>query len=220
MVLVTGGTFKMGDNEGESDEKPVHQVTLKSFSIAKTETTVLQYKTFCNATGRIFPAEMTGKSDSEPIVEVSWDDAIVYTGWLAKKTGKNYRLPTQAEWEYAARGGNKSQGHKYSGGRNLDAVGWYDVNSDSSTHSVANKRPNELGIYDMSGNVWEWCKDWYGPYSNAAVINPKGSTTGLCRVLRGGGWGDTPARCRVSNCNGSLPGSRGTDCGFRVALSP
>ncbi|QES89513.1 formylglycine-generating enzyme family protein [Rhizosphaericola mali] len=223
MILVEGGTFTMGDSEmeGSADELPAHDVTLKTFSIAKTETTVLQWKTFCNATGRTFPSEMADEVDEAPMAYVSWYDAVAYTDWLADKTGKNYRLPTEAEWEYAARGGNKSKGYKYSGGRSLDNVGWFADNSGRQTHKVGYKQPNELGIYDMSGNLWEWCKDWSGEdyYGKSTKDNPKGPATGTYRVWRGGSWDDTAAGCRIANRNGGMPENRGYYCGFRVVLS-
>ncbi len=223
MVLVEGGTFTMGDNEmeGDKDEQPVHEVTLKTFSIAKTETTVLQWRTFCNATGRSFPKEMEGKVDAAPMAYVSWHDAVAYTDWLADKTGKNYRLPTEAEWEYAARGGNKSQGHKYSGGRSLDNVGWFTDNAKDGTKKVAFKRANELGIYDMSGNVWEWCRDWYSEsyYATSPKDNPKGPSTGGSRVLRGGSWYGAAGLSRVADRSNTAPGYRNLNGGFRVVLS-
>ncbi|EAZ95010.1 hypothetical protein FBBAL38_11714 [Flavobacteria bacterium BAL38] len=222
MVNVVGGTFTMGDTEmeGEKNEQPTHQVTLKTFKIAKTETTVAQWKVFCNATGRSMPQTPSwGWIDSHPIVNVNYGDAVAYCDWLAEKMDADYRLPTEAEWEYAARGGKQSKGTKYSGGRSLDNAGWYDANSGSKTHSVATKNPNELGIYDMSGNVYEWCKDWYGPYSAAAQTNPRGATSGANRVLRGGGWYDSASYCRVADRGSNGPASRDSGSGFRVALS-
>ncbi len=178
MILVEGGTFTMGDSEmeGEANEQPAHEVTLKSFSMAKTETTVLQWKTYCSATGHKMPETPSwGWIDTHPIVNVSYDDAVAYCDWLSDKTGELYRLPTEAEWEYAARGGKQSKGYKYSGGQSIDMTGWYNGNSNKQTQAVAQKRPNELGLYDMSGNVWEWCKDWYdwyGSYTAGAQTNP------------------------------------------------
>lgn len=221
MITVDGGTFTMGDveGEGEADEQPTHSVTLKTFSIAKTETTVAQYRAYCNATGKAMPQTPSwGWIDDHPIVNVSWSDAIGYTDWLADKTGKNYRLPTEAEWEYAARGGNKSGEYKYSGGRSLDVVGWYEGNSGRQTHAVAQKRPNELGLYDMSGNVWEWCKDWYGSYTAEAQTNPRGASSGAYRVLRGGSWFGAATYCRVARRAGFSPEDRGNIRGFRVVL--
>jgi sulfatase modifying factor 1 len=222
MVTVEGGTFTMGDTEmeGEKNEQPTHQVTLKTFKIAKTETTVAQWKVFCNATGRSMPeAPRWGWIDSHPIVNVNYSDAVAYCDWLAEKMDADYRLPTEAEWEYAARGGKQSMGYKYSGGRSLDNAGWYEANSNNQTQAVGRKKANELGIYDMSGNVWEWCKDWYGPYSADAQTNPRGATSGAGRVLRGGSWGSSAASCRVAGRDFIGPSSRSFNFGFRVALS-
>lgn len=222
MITVEGGNYTMGDTEmeGEKNEQPTHQVTLKTFKIAKTETTVAQWKVFCNATGRSMPETPSwGWIDSHPIVNVNYGDAVAYCDWLAEKMDADYRLPTEAEWEYAARGGKQSKGTKYSGGRSLDNAGWYNANSDSKTHSVATKNPNELGIYDMSGNVWEWCKDWYGDYSATAQTNPKGATSGAYRVLRGGSWLYSAPFCRVASRGGNAPSIRNLNIGFRVALS-
>ena len=222
MVTVEGGTFTMGDTEmeGEKDEQPTHQVTLKTFKIAKTETTVAQWRAFCAATGRSMPeAPSWGWIDSHPIVNVNYGDAMAYCDWLAEKMDADYRLPTEAEWEYAARGGKLSKGTKYSGGRSLDNAGWYDANSNKQTQSVAKKNPNELGIYDMSGNVWEWCKDWYGDYSATAQTNPKGATTGSYRVLRGGSWSYSASFCRVARRIFDDPANRTLNYGFRVLLS-
>ena len=222
MITVEGGNFTMGDTEMEGDvsEQPIHQVTLKTFKIAKTETTVAQWKAFCNATGRSMPETPSwGWIDSHPIVNVNHSDAMAYCDWLAEKMDADYRLPTEAEWEYAARGGKLSKGTKYSGGRSLDNAGWYEANSNSKTHTVATKNPNELGIYDMSGNVWEWCKDWYGDYSASAQTNPKGATSGSGRVLRGGSWYFSAAPCRVAFRYYYDPSDRYDDYGFRVVLS-
>jgi len=222
MIKVEGGTFTMGDTEmeGEGDEQPAHSVTLKTFSMAKTETTVLQWKTFCTATGRKMPEPPSwGWIDTHPMVMVNWDDAVAYCDWLSEKMDADYRLPTEAEWEYAARGGKLSKGTKYSGGRSLDIAGWFDANSNSQTQAVATKNPNELGLYDMSGNVWEWCKDWYGAYTAEAQTNPKGASSGTFRVLRGGGWDGTSAGCRVAFRTYRGPTYRYSRIGFRVVLS-
>jgi sulfatase modifying factor 1 len=222
MITVEGGTFTMGDTEmeGNKNEQPSHQVTLKTYKIAKTETTVAQWKTFCNATGRSMPeAPKWGWVDSNPIVYVNYGDAVAYCDWLAEILNVNYRLPTEAEWEYAARGGKQSAGYKYSGGRSLDNAGWYDANSNKQTHLVAQKKANELGIYDMSGNVWEWCKDWYGNYSSDAQTNPKGATSGTIRVVRGGDWFNSANYCRVASRDGIDPSPRNINYGFRVVLS-
>ncbi|MBO5853693.1 MAG: SUMF1/EgtB/PvdO family nonheme iron enzyme [Bacteroidales bacterium] len=138
---------------------------------------------------------------------------------LNQLTGKSFRLPTEAEWEYAARGGNKSQGYKYSGSNTIGDVAWYDGNISSRTHDVKTKQANELGIYDMSGNVWEWCQDWYGSYSSSSQTDPTGPTSGSSRVLRGGSWYDDAGGCRVSDrSEDGYPGSRYFNCGLRLVL--
>ena len=133
-------------------------------------------------------------------------------------TGKNFRLPTEAEWEYAARGGNKSRGYKYAGSNTLSDVAWYSDNSSSTTHDVKGKQPNELGLYDMSGNVFEWCQDWFGTYSSSAQTNPTGPASGSIRVFRGGSWGGSAGYCRVSNRDSDNPGSRNYYFGLRLVL--
>lgn len=225
MIEVQGGTFTMGDTEMEGDENehPAHEVTLNTFSISKTLVTVAQYKAYCRATGKSMPKPPEwGWIDNHPMVNVSWQDAVAYTDWLADKFDKDYRLPTEAEWEYAARGGNQSKGYKYAGARSLDAVGWYGEDwKTGSTHPVAQKRPNELGIYDMSGNVWEWCRDWYGLdyYANSPSDNPRGPASGSFRVLRGGSWDYSAADCRVARRSVGDPSIRFFGNGFRVVLS-
>jgi formylglycine-generating enzyme required for sulfatase activity len=150
---------------------------------------------------------------------VSWEEAKEFCTRLSRQTGRNYSLPTEAEWEYAARGGNKSEGTKYSGGWGIDDVAWYAGNSGNSTHACGTKRPNALGIYDMSGNVWEWCEDWYGKsYIQYDNDNPKGASTGSRRVLRGGSWYNNAGYCRVSFRGSYGPSDRDYDFGFRVVL--
>jgi serine/threonine protein kinase len=242
MVYVEGGTFNMGSNDGEKDEKPVHSVTVNSFYISKYEVTVAEFEKFVNATGYKTDAEKEGwsyvwtgsewekrngvdwrcgvsgekRSNSEkkhPVIHVSWNDATAYAKW----TGG--RLPTEAEWEYAAKGGNKSKGYKYAGSDDIDEVAWYSENSDGKTHPVGTKKPNELGIYDMAGNVWEFCQDWYDKnyYKNSPSKNPKGLSSGTYRVLRGSSWGYNVANSRLSDRDRSNPNSRGNDVGFRLA---
>jgi formylglycine-generating enzyme len=196
MIFVQGGTFQMGSTSGDSDEQPAHSVTLSSFYMDAKEVTVAQYRTFCTATGRAFPeAPSWGWQDDNPIVIVSWDSAAAYAEWAGK------RLPTEAEWEYAARGGRLSQGYTYSGSNSMGTVAWYISNSGHRTQPVGTKMPNELSIYDMSGNVWEWCSDWYDPayYSTSPLTNPKGPSSGTNRVLRGGCWDHYEYNCRVSD---------------------
>ena len=159
------------------------------------------------------------KGDNKPVEEVSWDDCQDFVIKLNQLTGKRFRLPTEAEWEYACRGGKKSRGYKYSGSNTIGDVAWYDGNSSDVTHPVATKSPNELGIYDMSGNVWEWCQDWYGDYSSAAQTNPTGASSGGSRVCRGGRWGSNAWSCRSSIRGGSTPGFRSSDDGLRLVLS-
>ncbi len=226
MVSVKGGTFTMGDEfgEGKLDEQPTHSVTLKGFKIAKTETTVAQYRAYCNATGHSMPETPSwGWNLTDPIVNVSWDDAIAYCDWLSNKTGNMFRLPTEAEWEYAARGGNKSKGFKFSGDKFANDVAWFFDNSGKQAQTVAQKRANELGLYDMSGNVLEWCSDWYDKsyYSTSPLNNPKGPVKGTDRVLRGGSWRCAAEGCRVAIRIHDAPGSDYlySHIGFRV-VSP
>jgi formylglycine-generating enzyme required for sulfatase activity len=194
MMKVDGGTFSMGatseQNDPYDDEKPVHQVTLSSYYIGETEVTQALWKAVMGSNPAIF------KGDNRPVENVSWNDCQTFIKKLNSLTGENFRLPTEAEWEYAARGGSKSRGYQYSGSNNLSSVAWYDDNSGSKTHDVKTKSPNELGIYDMSGNVWEWCQDRYGYYSSSSVTNPMGASSGSYRVIRGGSWYNFDRSCR------------------------
>lgn len=224
LIKITGGTFTMGDEHGlgSEDEQPTHEVTLTDFSIGKTEVTVAQYRYYCNATGISMPEEPSwGWSDNAPIVNVNWNDAINYCDWLSEKLDQNITLPTEAQWEFAARGGTKSKGYKYSGGRSMATAGWYNGNSGKKTHTVATKKANELGLYDMSGNVWEWCLDWYKSdyYSNSPSKNPKNTARDKYRVLRGGSWYNDASDCRVAIRDFSLgygTNGRFNNFGFRV----
>lgn len=227
MITVEGGTFTMGDTKMESfsvnftfDEHITFKVNIKTFKIAKTETTVAQWRAFCSATSRAMPkAPSWGWIDSHPIVNVSYNDAMAYCEWLSEKMDAYYRLPTEAEWEFAARGGNKSQNFTYSGSNDVDQVAWYNDNAGGKTQPVERKKANELGIYDMSGNVWEWCKDYWGNYSSAAQTNPKGPTRGTLRVTRGGcGWLSYYS-CNVTERSLDDPANRDKDLGFRVVLA-
>ena len=222
VVFVQGGIFSMGSNSGQHDERPVHSVTVSDFSIGKFEVTVGQYKAFCNETGRSMPeAPSWGWQDRHPIVNVTYNDAVAYCNWLGEKFGGDWRLPTEAEWEYAARGGNKSNGYTYSGSNDLESVAWFEDNAGGQTNSVGRKKLNELGIYDMSGNVWEWCRDRYveNYYSNSPSSNPRGPSSGSDRVLRGGSWRINAPYCRVAYRNYGTPDYRNDVYGFRVVLS-
>ena len=218
MVYVQGGTFMMGataeqGSDAWDSEKPAHQVTLSSFSIGRYEVTQEEWQTVMGSN----PSEFKGSR--KPVEQVSWNDCKSFISKLNSITGKNFRLPTEAEWEFASRGGIKSQGYKYSGSNNLNSVAWYNDNSGNTTHDVGQKSPNELGIYDMSGNVWEWCQDWYdiNYYSSSPQTNPTGPSSGSRRVVRGGSWNFIARSCRVSGRDGSSPGSRGGGLGFRLA---
>ena len=218
MIAVEGGTFKMGaTSEQGSDaydsEKPVHNVTLSDYYIGETEVTQELWQAVMGTTPSRF------KGNKKPVEQVSWNDCQEFIKKLNQLTGKNFRLPTEAEWEYAARGGNKSKGYKYSGSNSIGDVAWYTNNSSSQTHDVKTKQANELGIYDMSGNVYEWCQDWYGSYSRGSQTNPTGPSSGSYRVLRGGSWSIGAVGCRVSNRYNGHPGFRDYDCdGLRLAL--
>jgi formylglycine-generating enzyme required for sulfatase activity len=215
MVFVEGGRFMMGSNSGYGDEKPVHEVELSSFYIGKYEVTQAQWQAVMGTNPSHFK-----DCDHCPVEQVSWNDAQEFIDKLNQKTGKKYRLPTEAEWEYAARGGAKSKGYLYSGGNDVGNVAWFTDNSGSKTHSAGAKQANELLIFDMSGNVWEWCSDWYGSYSGTFQRNPQGASSGQDRVLRGGSWNDKASYCHVTFRFGNYPDIRNFNCGFRLVLSP
>ncbi len=264
-VFVQGGTFRMGSEDGDSDEKPVHSVTVSSFNMGKFEITVAQFKAFVDDAG------YNGKTDAEtdggsyvwtgskwdkkaginwrhdeegatrtnlnyPVVHVSWNDATAYCQWLSRKTGKNYRLPTEAEWEYAA--GNGTKHTKYSwgnsdpssskGGNVADETAkskfpsWttFSGYSDGYVYAapIGSFTANDFGIYDMTGNVWEWCGDWKGEYSSSSQKDPTGAVSGSYRVFRGGCWFNAPQFCRVAYRDNSAPTNRSNYIGFRVVL--
>ena len=243
MVKVEGGTFTMGataeqGSDYDSDELPTHQVTLSDYYIGKYEVTqqlweyVMSYSGTC-ADGSSMsayasdvwlgsdPSSSYGVGDYYLAYYVSYDDIVdIFLPRLNKITGRTYRLPTEAEWEFAARGGKQSKGYKYSGSDNIGVVAWYTGNNGGKTHQVGTKEPNELGIYDMSGNVWEWCGDWYGSYSSSAQTNPTGPSSGSYRVLRGGSWRYDAGYCRVSDRGSNDPSNRNIIFGFRVVLVP
>ena len=219
MVWVSGGTFTMGatseqGSDAWDDEKPAHKVTLSGYYIGKYEVTQKLWKAVMGNN----PSNFTG--DNLPVENVSWNDVQEFIRKLNQLTGKSYRLPTEAEWEYAARGGSNSRGYKYSGSDNVGSVAWYYDNSGSTTHPVGSKSPNELGIYDMSGNVLEWCQDRWASnyYSSSPQRNPQGPASGSDRVNRGGSWDGLAGSCRVSRRYGYSPDDRTDIHGFRLVL--
>ncbi len=218
MVRVEAGTFTMGATaemkEPYDDEKPTHRVTLTNdYYIGKYEVTQALWQAVMGNNPSSF------KGDNLPVEQVSWNDCQKFISQLNRITGKTFRLPTEAEWEYAARGGNKSRGYQYSGSNNLSDVAWYTDNSGYKTHTVGTKQPNELGIYDMSGNVLEWCQDWYGIYSSSSQINPTGATSGSDRVNRGGSWLYDARDSRSSYRYEIMPNCRIGSLGVRLVFS-
>ena len=218
MVRVEAGTFTMGATpemkDPWDDEKPTHRVTLTNdYYMGKYEVTQALWQAVMGNN----PSEFKG--GNLPVENVSWNDCQEFISKLNRITGKTFRLPTEAEWEYAAHGGKKSRGYQYSGSNNLSDVAWCTDNSGNKTHTVGTKQPNELGIYDMSGNVWEWCQDRYGKYSSSSQVNPTGANSGFCRVYRGGSWRGAVRYCRSSYRGGNTPGSRDNFRGVRLVLS-
>ncbi len=219
MVFVQGGTFTMGCRAEQGndcwDNEPAHTVTLSSFSIGKYEVTQAQWEAVMGDN----PSEFK-YCENCPVENVNWKDCQVFIQKLNAKTGKTYRLPTEAEWEYAARGGSSSRGYKYAGSNEIAAVAWYDGNSNDKTHPFGQKSPNELGIYDMSGNVEEWCSDyWKDSYNAFAENNPRGPEIGDYHVFRGGSWIHVPSCCEVWNRH-YYPDFRNENTGFRLVLEP
>ena len=246
MALVKGGIFEMGDKHGDLEvrSKPVHIVQLSyDYYIGKYEVTFNEHDAYCEATGKSKPDDDRFGREFKPVINVSWNEALKYCNWLSENEGlakaydcngnlidqnsrqttditqvEGYRLPTEAEWEYAARGGHKSTGeYKYAGSNSFDTVAWHTHNSSRKTHEVGQKAPNELGLYDMSGNVWEWCHDWYGSYSSSTQTNPTGPNSASYRVLRGGSWYYNAEGCRVAYSYYYSPGSSYNYIGFRVS---
>ena len=219
MVYVEGGTFMMGatseqGSDAYDNERPVHSVTLSGFHIGKYEVTQGLWREVMSEN-----PSYNKSRDDYPVENVSWEDCQEFIRKLNARTGLTFRLPTEAEWEYAARGGRKSRGYKYSGSNSIGNVAWYDDNSGNHTHPVGEKKPNELGLYDMSGNVDEWCYDWYGDYTAEAQRNPTGPVSGRVRVLRGGGYWGHARYCRVSYRSSDGPGRRSVSNGLRLVLS-
>ncbi len=220
LVYVQGGMFMMGseDSEALDREKPAHQVKLSDFYIGKYPVTQKQWQA---VTGEN-PSEFQGKQ--RPVEKVSWHDTQEFLEKLNQLAEKNFRLPTEAEWEYAARGGIYSQGYTYAGSDRLKQVGWYDDNSDDQTHEVGQLLANELGIHDMSGNVWEWCQDWFDSnyyekcHQHGVAENPQGPDSSSNRVLRGGSYFDNPVGCRSVSRFARDPVDRDDNFGFRLVL--
>ena len=218
MIRVEGGRFQMGspinDHNAYVNEKPQHWVTLNDFYIGEVVVTQALWKAVMGNNPSTFFGE------NNPVENVSWDDCQEFIKTLNSKTGQQFRLPTEAEWEYAARGGNKSKGYKYAGGNTIDDVAWFNGNSDFRTHQVKNKQPNELGLYDMSGNVYEWCLDWYSDtyYEESPSSNPQNITSGLDRILRGSSWINRAKHCRVANRYKYNPLAHDSSIGFRLVL--
>ena len=217
MVKVEGGTFTMGasgiDTEAEDYEYPAHTVTLSDYYICTTEVTQQLWRAVMGNN----PSHFTGDLLC-PVERVKWTDCQTFINKLNQMTGQNFRLPTEAEWEFAARGGNKSLGYKYAGGNDINEVAWYYSNAGYKTHPVAQKLPNELGLYDMSGNVREWCNDWFKSYSAENQINPQGPSSGNSRVHRGGSYKDPETGCRVAKRTFDTPSTLFEYIGLRLAL--
>jgi formylglycine-generating enzyme required for sulfatase activity len=250
MLLVKGGEFMMGSEDGRYDEKPIHKVRLNDFYLGTNLVTVEEFEVFIEATGYQTDAEKQGSSQiyiedkwqgipgvnwrcdtsgkphvvaeyRHPVIHISWNDAVTYCAWLKELTGQEWRLTTEAEWEYAAGGGSQNR-TKWAGTDKESELGdyaWYSKNGDGQTHSVGEKMPNTLGFFDMSGNAWEWCSDWHGAYLAVTGINPKGPILGSSRVFRGGGWFGDPDYCRVANRSFGDPLYCGNGIGFRLARS-
>ena len=231
MVLVKGGSFEMGE-DGKK-----HMVTLNDFYCSKYQLTFKEYDAFCAATQRKLPNDQGWGRDQRSMFNVSWYDAVDYCNWCSEQekrtkvytiNGQNvsadwqangYRLPTEAEWEFAARGGNESVGFEYAGSHIIDQIAWYTENSGGKTQPIGQKKANELGLYDLSGNVWEWCWDWFGAYPAESQNDPTGPAQGHYRVLRGGSWLDDPRACRVSGRLTGYPAYADYNIGFRLVVS-
>jgi sulfatase modifying factor 1 len=234
MVLIEGGEFLRGE-AGHTllkNCRPAHPVTVSSFYISRLQVTEEEWKDIHP------PNPSPRRNRGLPVAQVSWWDAIAYCIKLSQECGfapcyrlhggrveidihaPGYRLPTEAEWEYAARGGRLTRGYTYSGSNDLDEVGWYKNNSGGRPHRVGAKKPNELGIHDMSGNLWEWCWDWYAPYAPGPRRDPTGPAEGTTRVYRGGSWVDFTYACAVASRGSRDPGRGYHDIGFRLARSP
>jgi len=208
LVLIPAGKFMMGE------EKDQHEVTIsKPFYMGATEVTQAQYEAVMGTN----PSRLKGATN--PVETVSWNDATEFCKKLSEKTRQAVRLPTEAEWEYACRAGSKTRFSFGDADEGLGDYAWYRANCGYTTNPVGQKKPNAWGLFDMHGNVWEWCADWYGDYPKGAVTDPEGLASGAARVVRGGDWGGIPEDCRSANRSQSTPGYRSNNCGFRVVVS-
>ena len=222
MKLVEAGTFQMGSTTGDSDEAPVHSVTIsKDYYMGETEVTQALWEAvtgYSPTSDGYSWSSKDGLGDNYPAYYISCEDVQSFITELNSLTGENFRMPTEAEWEFAARGGNKSKGYKYSGSNTIGDVAWYSKNTLSKTYAVKTKAANELGIYDMSGNVYEWCSDWSGEYSSRAQTDSTGPTTGDTRVHRGGSIFYGATHCRCAERSNNFPSSQIINFGLRLAL--
>lgn len=217
LIKVEGGTFQMGATNEQSvaanrDEKPAHSITLSDYYLAQIEVTQELWQTIMDKN------PSTLKGSNRPVHNVSWYDCMDFLEELNAVSGKNFRLPTEAEWEYAARGGNRSKNFKFAGSNNVEKVAWNSESASPELYYVKQRQPNELYLFDMCGNVYEWCSDIYGQYSDKAQRNPKGAEAGENRVLRGGSWQTPRAKCRVSARHNAIPYDRREDYGLRLAI--
>lgn len=239
IIFVEGGTFQMGSNDGDSDENPVRTEKVNDFYIGMYEVTFDEYDAFCDDWNRKRPSDNGWGRGNRPVIYVTWRDAIEYCIWRTWKERLNgcyttygtkvtcdfsangYRLPTEAEWEYAAKGGNQSMGYIYAGSNSADSIGWYEDNSGGQSHLVGQKQANELGLYDMSGNVSEWCWDWYKTtaYAIYYVSDQKGPASGKYKVLRSGCLYDSVDNLRTANRLRNVPNVMHSGSGFRIARS-
>jgi len=212
MVYIPGGEFTMGSHDYDG-EKPPHRVRVSPFAIGKYPVTQAQWKAVMGENPSRF------KGDDLPVETVSWEDAVEFCERLSHATGRKYRLPSEAEWEYACRAGSTTKYGFDGDEKQLGDYAWYYEDSDSKTHPVGQKKPNAWGLYDMHGNVWEWCEDWYGHYPSAEATDPTGFSSGSGRVFRGGGWNNGAVSCRSAYRYGVAPGSRGGNLGFRLVVA-
>lgn len=215
MIKVEGGTFKMGSTTGEGRERPVHEVTLSPYYIGETQVTQALWTEVMGEN----PSDFIG--DNKPVNRVNWFDCEHFIKKLNEITNQKFRFPTEAEWEFSARGGKKSKGYEYAGSNKIEDVAWFDDNSNGEVHQITKKKPNELGIYDMSGNVWEWCQDWgeRGYYKKSPNKDPQGPSSGTSRVVRGGGRNSIAGNCRIAYRNFNSPDNKRSSIGLRLVLS-